>query len=142
MKAYVLDASLVAAWLLPNQSTAVSKKLFDEAPRTDLRAPTFFAYEMHRLALKAEIGGWFAGAEVEQWLVMFWGLPIHLAAHPTPPEFSRVRDLARSTRTSFYDALYLDLAMRLELPIVSADIPLIDAATELGLEAVNCRSVQ
>jgi predicted nucleic acid-binding protein len=47
--------------------------------------------------------------------------------------FTRVLDLAREERLTAYDAVYLELAMRLGVPLASKDQDLCDAAERVGV---------
>jgi predicted nucleic acid-binding protein len=48
-----------------------------------------------------------------------------------------VLDLARGQRLSAYDAAYLELAMRLGIPLATKDRALSDAATRLGVAVLG-----
>jgi len=47
--------------------------------------------------------------------------------------FRELLDLARGERLTVYDAAYLELALRLGLPLASKEVRLRAAATRLGL---------
>jgi predicted nucleic acid-binding protein len=49
----------------------------------------------------------------------------------------RVLDLARAGRLTAYDAAYLELAMRLGIPLASKDVDLCDAAERLGVNVLR-----
>ena len=51
--------------------------------------------------------------------------------------FGRVLDLAREERPTACDAAYLELAMRLGLPLASKDSDLCDAAERLGVSVLR-----
>ena len=51
--------------------------------------------------------------------------------------FTRVLDLAREERLTAYDAAYLELAMRLGLPLASKDDDLCDVAERLGVSVLR-----
>jgi predicted nucleic acid-binding protein len=48
-----------------------------------------------------------------------------------------VLDLARAERLTVYDAAYLDLAMRLGIPLASKDADLCDPAERLGVSVLR-----
>jgi predicted nucleic acid-binding protein len=48
-----------------------------------------------------------------------------------------VLDLARAERLTAYDAAYLELAMRLGIPLASKDADLCDAAEHLGVTVLR-----
>jgi predicted nucleic acid-binding protein len=51
--------------------------------------------------------------------------------------FTRVLDLARQERLTAYDAAYLELAMRLGVPLASKDAGLCGAAERLGVSVLR-----
>ena len=51
--------------------------------------------------------------------------------------FGRVLDLARGERLTAYDAAYLELAMRLGVPLASKDGDLCDAAKRVGVSVLR-----
>lgn len=50
-----------------------------------------------------------------------------------PPSYGEVFSLAQHYDLTFYDAAYLDLALRESLPLASLDIALVKAATDAGV---------
>jgi predicted nucleic acid-binding protein len=83
---------------------------------------------------------------------MFWHLPSgvdgsrRLTAPSSSPSwktwsswraFGRILDLAREERLTAYDAAYLELAMRLGVPLASKDADLCDAAQRLGVSVLR-----
>jgi predicted nucleic acid-binding protein len=51
--------------------------------------------------------------------------------------FTRILDLAREERLTAYDAAYLELAMRLGVPLASKDSDLCDAAERVGVTVLR-----
>jgi predicted nucleic acid-binding protein len=49
----------------------------------------------------------------------------------------RVLDIARAERLTAYDAAYLELAMRLGVPLASKDGDMCDAAERLGVSVLR-----
>ena len=77
---------------------------------------------------------------------MFWHLPNGAdgSRQPTAASlslssraFGKVLDLAREERLTAYDAAYLELAMRLGVPLASKDADLCDAAQRLGVSVLR-----
>ncbi len=56
---------------------------------------------------------------------------------PTRRAFGQILDLARRERLSGYDAAYLELAMRLGIPLATKDDALIQAATRVGVPVLS-----
>jgi predicted nucleic acid-binding protein len=55
---------------------------------------------------------------------------------PQVPDFARLHSLANRYQLTAYDAAYLDLAMRLSLPLATCDDDLRKAATTEGVAIV------
>ncbi len=51
--------------------------------------------------------------------------------------FTRILELAREQRLTAYDAAYLELAMRLGVPLASKDSDLCDAAERVGVTVLR-----
>jgi len=60
-------------------------------------------------------------------------LPVRTVTLSKQDCFNRISSLARSHMLTVYDATYLDLAMRMALPLASLDTALRRAAGTLGI---------
>ena len=67
-------------------------------------------------------------ASVVHFLELLGGLPIVVEQETPERMFKEIVSLAREHRLSTYDASYLDLAMRLDLPLSTQDASLVKAA--------------
>jgi predicted nucleic acid-binding protein len=72
-----------------------------------------------------------------EFIVQLEALPIAVDDETAHRAFSQVLHLARSERLSAYDAAYLELAMRLGVPLASKDGPLCDAADRVGVSVLR-----
>ncbi len=61
---------------------------------------------------------------------------IRIAAPPLIADFARLSELAARYRLTAYDAAYLDLALRLGLPLATLDADLKKAAQAEGVTVV------
>jgi predicted nucleic acid-binding protein len=61
---------------------------------------------------------------------------VQVDAETAAHAWGQTLDLARAETLTVYDASYLELALRLGVPMVSADAELISAARRRGLGAV------
>lgn len=135
----VLDASGIAAWLVPGQSTPSAEAFLSEAMDTRFLVPFIFPAECRNLFLKAERRKRLNPADVETALDFVAGL--NLRTLPGLDRFGhdQVLSLARRERLSFYDALYLKAALEASARIASRDGPLLAAAERCGLAVVDLR---
>lgn len=120
--AFVLDASVAMAWVVPSQATAYTRSMRLRAKREPYHVPTIFAAEvtnvlvnLQRRSILSEAGA-AAAADVLGRLA-----PI---VHPLNLSVAGLRDLANRHKLTAYDAVYLALAMELRLPVACGDRPL------------------
>ena len=128
--AFVLDASIAAAWLLPDEEAALADLALDRLAGERAHVPGLFWDELRNLFLSAERRGRIDERYAEASLTRLRRLPIHC---PGEAEDGHVLALARSHRLTAYDASYLELAIRESCPLVSLDRRLNEAAVEEGL---------
>lgn len=123
-------------WVLTDQATMESKELLRQAPRADIFVPTLWHTELTNVLLVAERRKSIRDSEIVHFFTLLESFNIitddetHLRArHDT-------RALAREHKLSAYDATYLELAMRLGLPLATRDDDLRRAAKKVGVAVV------
>jgi predicted nucleic acid-binding protein len=125
--AFVIDASVVLAWLLPDEHSTSAEVLVARAVRERARAPSLLLLEVGNALVQAQRRARFEPALGDELLDAFTALPI--ALEPISAEsLMQASALARRHRLSVYDGCYLALAAARRLPLASFDGPLIEAA--------------
>jgi len=76
-------------------------------------------------------------ADSAEFIALLETLEIVIDEETASRAFGRVLDLAREERLTAYDAAYLELAMRLGVPLASKDGDLCDAAERLGVSVLR-----
>lgn len=132
--AFVLDASIAAAWLLPDEEAPLADLALDRLAGERASVPSLFWDELRNLLLSAERRGRIGERYAEASLTRLRRLPIHC---PGEAEDRHVLALARSHRLTAYDANYLALAVREGCPLASLDRRLNEAAKEEGLPLLS-----
>ena len=132
MSDFVLDASATLAFVFPDERDANAVALARSLRTRRACAPTIWQWEVENAIVTAERAGRLTSERATALLEDLAALPIELRE-------SRHGYLASARRfkLSVYDALYLELAQRLQLPLVSRDRALRHAARQLGLQAVT-----
>ena len=129
----VLDASIALAWYLPGQgndyATAVYGRLSSGADHAS--APLLWRVELASVLLRSHRRGEISEAHGLQALADAEQLPI--ALFDIQLNGTEIYRLGKRYRLSGYDALYLELARRLVLPIASADRGIRSAAARHGV---------
>jgi predicted nucleic acid-binding protein len=77
--------------------------------------------------------GRIVSADAAAFVALLDSLAVTVDSETTRHAFGRILDLARSERLSGYDASYLELAMRLGVPLATKDRALASAASRVGV---------
>lgn len=109
MTALVVDASVAAAWILPDEHSTSAEALKIEIAERSMMVPTLWWAETRNLLLMAERRGRIDEAVTVKALAQLARLPV---AFDSEPEEGALLSLARAHQLSAYDALYLELARR------------------------------
>jgi predicted nucleic acid-binding protein len=129
----VIDASVTLAWCFKDELTAAVSRLLERLQTETARVPSLWPLEVANVLGMAERRGRITSAESTQLIDLLKTLDIVLD-HETPTHaFDRILDIARAQRLTTYDAAYVELAMRLGLPLASKDMQLCDAAERVGV---------
>ena len=131
---FVLDASVTLAWCFKDESDVRAAKALGHLSSTTGVVPSIWGLEVGNALLVAERRGRVSAAEVADVVDLLRELRIEI--DPTPREivFGPVLSLARAQRLSAYDSAYLELALRLGLPLATLDVRLAAAAERLGVD--------
>ncbi|MCS7240927.1 MAG: type II toxin-antitoxin system VapC family toxin, partial [Candidatus Bipolaricaulota bacterium] len=99
-----------------------------------------WAFEVANALLVAERRGRLKRAEVEQFVGFLRELPIVVETEVPERILGEVLALAREENLAVYDATYLDLAMRLGVPLATLDGALKAAVGRVGVEVFQIRT--
>jgi predicted nucleic acid-binding protein len=135
----VLDASAVAGWFVPGQATAATELLLGQAASMRLLAPYMFPAECRNLLLKAQRRGTMTAADVDTALSLLHAMDLQVSPLLDRAGQDHALALARREGLSFYDALYLKVALEGAAALASRDGPLLMAAERCGLTAIDLR---
>jgi predicted nucleic acid-binding protein len=135
---FVLDASVTMSWLLadakPIDNRYAGSVLASLAGNdTTAGVPVIWSLEVANVVARAEAKGLVTEAQSEAFLEMLAGIHIRPDAATFPRAFVETLSLARRYRLSSYDASYLELALRLGLPLATLDSSLLKAAKKAGI---------
>ncbi len=117
MRAYIIDASVVLKWFIPEEHCEQALRLKDSDAR--LHAPAFLTLEVGNVLSKKRRRGELTAQDTEDIWRAFRRAPIRRHADETL--VLAAFDLAQNTKQSLYDCLYLALAMQLNRSFLTAD---------------------
>ncbi len=125
MTALVVDASVATAWLLEDEDEPDSIAILDVLRERDALVPQLWHVQIRNALLSAERRGRITPSQTAERLSYLGTLLIHTDHEP---DFDAAIALARNHRLTFYDATYLELALRRRLPLATLDNALARAA--------------
>jgi predicted nucleic acid-binding protein len=132
----VFDASVSLARCFPAQSTARTESLLSSLSEDDGHVSCIWPLEVANVLLMAERRGRYSAAEVAGILDRLRALPLVVDEVDVHQTFEIIVGLAREHKLTVHDASYLELAVRLGLPLASNDADLRAAAASIGVEVL------
>ena len=132
--AFVLDASLAIAWVVPSQSTAYTRRIRLQARREPYHVPEIFTSEVTNVLVVLERRGILneRGADAAAEVLC----RLNPLIHPLNLDVLELRKLAKRFGLTAYDACYLALALELRLPVACGDRPFKTALVAAGVKLV------
>lgn len=128
---FVVDCSVAARWLLPDEATPYTDAIFELLNGRDAVVPTLFVSEFSNVFLKLSRQRKLTSALALSAVQRFSALGFEIDRHTPEPE--RLFSLAAQYGLSAYDATYLELALRRGVPLACWDGGLKAAADKAGL---------
>lgn len=132
---FVLDCSVTMPWILKNDPSGYAVSILKRLASTDAWVPKLWMTEVVNVLLVRERLKSLASKESIQFMQWLKELPIYTDAEDSEGG-ARVYALAREYSLSAYDGVYLELAVRKNLPIATLDKTLRKAARKLDLGLV------
>ncbi len=129
MTRYVVDASVVIKWFVPEVHTEAAQSLLREG--LSLSSPDLVRAEVGNVLWKKWRRDEVSSDTVEAVLRDLGGFSLEIKA--STPLLGIAWNVARSFDRSFYDSLYVALAMHTDCPLVTADRKLYNAFGESDL---------
>ena len=132
----VLDSSATIAWVLPGEATKATEALLTAVGEQGAAAPGLWPLETANVLWMAERRRRITLAERTQALAILDELPIRIDDRTAAQAFGAISALASARDLTIYDACYLELALRLGLPLASLDKALCQAAAAAGVPLI------
>lgn len=143
-QAFVLDASVTASWLLPDEHTDGAKRAYAKlrAAMVEAHVPELWLWECGNIIANAVKSGRMTPEDA----MLTWGVLDAVRARVESSAFepAQVRAclaLAVDSGLSIYDAGYLWLALSRRLPLLTHDQKLADAAGRNGVDVLNVEQI-
>lgn len=129
----VLDSSVALTWCFEDEHTPATLDLLDQIVETGAMAPSLWPLEILNGLAMAERRGRLDASRRRQLAGFLSDLPVNLDPETASQAWTATALLAERYRLTLYDAAYLELAQRLDLPLATLDQELRVAGGALGL---------
>ena len=131
--AFVADNSVIVAWFVQTQATSYTERMLGRLAAEPVHVPAVWPLEFANVMVQLERRRRLKPEATTAILKQVERVGLHVdGAAPAP---GRLVEIARLYGLSSYDASYLELAVRLSLPLAASDGPLAVAAEKAGLRA-------
>lgn len=130
---FILDASIALSWCFQDESSSETWGLLDKLEEETAVVPSLWPLEIGNILVLAERRKRISYAQLVQYVELMDRLPIQIDEETAHYSFREIISLAHTEKLTTYDASYLELAMRLGLPLATKDKALAKVAKKLGL---------
>jgi predicted nucleic acid-binding protein len=132
---FVIDASIAIAWVHPAQATPETDAMLDRIAAGDsLVVPALWPLEVANALTVLSRRRKLTPGELRMSIEIIRELPVVIDHEAATFAFTRLVDLASEHDLTIYDAAYLELAARRQLPLASNDARMNRAATRAGVQ--------
>jgi len=133
LPAFVVDSSVALAWCFRDETTPETSQLLDTVGAEGAAVPNLFHLETTNVLLLAERRGRMSATDTADQIALLGSLPLEVDQLTAEVAAHATLSLARTHRLTAYDAAYLELALRLRLPLATRDASLAAAAAAAGV---------
>ena len=132
---FVIDNSVVSGWYLENQATPYTEAIAERLREDRAVVPALWELELTNVMRTACLRQRMTAEKAQQVLARLAKLPIVVDRAGVSPH--ELLALALRFGLSSYDATYLELALRLQVPVATVDVALKGAAMASGVGWVD-----
>ena len=135
--AFVLDCSVTMTWVFPDEATEATDALLESLAEGNALVPSLWPVEVGNVLLAASRRGRVATEEWSRVRDIIEALPIRIDPVSLPRVLGTSLSLAHRHNLSLYDAMYLELAIRMRMPLATLDRTLGAAGRAAGIEVLG-----
>ena len=134
---FVVDASVAIAWVHPGQATVQTDRLLQDIHEgAPLEVPALWPLEVSNALLVLVRRRKLLEQERQSALAALCKLSMKVDHEMAAIAFTKLSTIAAKENLTIYDAAYLELAQRRNLPLACKDGPLRDAASRIGIKSL------
>ena len=137
MKQFVLDCSVAISWCLPDEVDAYAEAILDRLTSIERSiaavVPSIWSLELANVFLVSERCQRISQEDVATAISLINQLPIKVNSAISPEILNSILEIGRKYNLAAYDAAYIELAIRLDIPLATNDRRLIAAAQQSNI---------
>ncbi len=133
---FVLDCSMTLAWVFADEASASTEALRESLLTESAIVPVLWPVEVGNVLLVALRRGRITEDDRARIRDDLLALPINIEPVSCDRVWDAVLSVANERNLSVYDAMYLELALRLKLPLATLDKSLAAAGKAAGVEVI------
>ena len=134
---FVLDCSITMAWLFEDETTVLTEAVLQKLSNSQAFVPSIWPLEVANVLVHTVRHKRISSVQAANFIDALAKLPIHVDEFTTTRAMHSIYALASSEKLTIYDAAYLDLAIREEIPLATQDGDLLKAAKRLRVTVVS-----
>jgi predicted nucleic acid-binding protein len=135
--AFVVDCSIAMAWLFHDEATPKTAALLNRLATETALVPAWWFIEITNVLAMAEGNGRITATQSEAFIADLGKLGIERDDEAPDRAFTHLLTLCRTHQLTSYDAVYLDLAVRRNLPLASLHDDLRKTANKVGVRLLG-----
>jgi len=132
-KNFVLDGSVTMVWGFEDEADEYAEAILERMPDLQAHVPSLWPLEVANALLVGERRRRITSAETARFIAILGAFPITVDDQTVAHAWADTMHLARAHNLSSYDAAYLELAIRLGMPLAALDGKLKTAAGAMGV---------
>lgn len=133
---FVVDASVSAAWFLPDEATALTEAALLATATRDVWVPALWMLEITNLLLSAQRRRRISAEKRCELAAAASALRLQVDREPV--SVATLEAVSSRSALTAYDGAYLDLALRRGIPLLTRDAALIKAMAAAGVAVADC----
>jgi predicted nucleic acid-binding protein len=137
---FVVDSSIALTWCFQDEATAAADALLLRLTDDGAYAPSLWPLEVLNALMTAQRRGRISSLERQDRVALLQALPIMLDRETAGQAWTLTNLLAERHGLTLYDAAYLELAQRLNLPLATLDADLARATSDLGIQVLGSQA--
>jgi predicted nucleic acid-binding protein len=134
---FVVDSSIALTWCFEDEAIPSADALLVRLTNDGAYAPSLWPLEVLNVLVMAQRHGRITSEDRQDRIELLRALPITIDAETAAQAWIMTNRLAERYRLTLYDAAYLELAQRLDLPLATLDVDLREAAKTLGVSLLG-----